>query len=182
MPTMQLKITILLSMIIAGTRIAAAAEANDPATLKGQLSAAWKQVQALDHPLLKDAAKVEPEFASDAQGLKSAGIELVRNANWVAPSGPDGKPRVGKPGPTPTAIDAQKPYLWITVSLWRTDVPSQPTVKTVGLTVDGTQYNLLVTVVASDAALAKKVETILNSAFKPWREKTSSQSGHRRPA
>ena len=167
---MKTEIIVFLTVAIVGG-FGAAAEATRSIGLKEQFSGAWKQVQGIDHKLLAGVSKVDPDFVEDAQGLKAARVEFIRNAEWASPKGPDGKPTVGKPGPAPTPIDATKPYIWISVSLWRQDMPSQPTVKTVGLNVDGIKFDLLVTVVASDAALATNVKANLNAAFDNWRER-----------
>lgn len=151
------------------------ANPKPPASPQEALKLAWKQVQAIQHPLLKDVGRQEPQFDFDDHGFHSARIEFICNAEWVAKNA-EGKKIVGKPGPSPTPIDPHQPFVWITVSLGRSDTLSQPTIKTVGLTVDGVEYSLLVTVASSDTALAKRVETILNNAFTCWRPPHGTES------
>ena len=124
--------------------------------IREALLAAWKQVQAIDHPLLTGVSDAKPTFDEDAQGTRSAGVIFVKNTVW---------PTKGA-GPVP--VDAKRPYLWIQVDVWRHDVLGQPTPTTRGIRVAGINYSLEVRVLASDSTLPSRVESVLLGAFAPW--------------
>ena len=124
--------------------------------IREALLAAWKKVQAIDHPLLAGVSDVKPSFDEDAQGIRGASVTYVKNAVWPAK------------GDGPVPIDAQQPYLWVQVSVWRHDIPGQPSPATRGIRVAGADYNLEVRVLASDVTLSSRVESVLLGAFAPW--------------
>ena len=136
---------------------------NEP-SIQEALTKAWKQVQAIKHPLLKNASAVKPSFVDAGHGLVSAEIDFVVNAEW----NPKGfRSTSGDPVP----IDAKRPYLFIQVSLHGPSPPSQtgqPHVRGRGFRADDIDYSVLVTVASSDVALSKRVESILTHAFDPW--------------
>ena len=135
-----------------------ARQAAPPASLRQALTDAWHAARALGHPLLADAGGIEPSFDDDAAGLRSAHLSYIRNAVW--------QPKAAGPGPK----DAGKPYVWITVSLWRPGADAQPTTTTRGLRVDGKQYGVDVRVVSSDPALSARLDAFLSRAFAGWHE------------
>lgn len=108
---------------------------------------AWGKLEQIDHPLLAGIKDVGFDAVSDKVGLHSLGARFIRNADW--------KPKAAGP----TAEDPAKPYVWIQVSLWRKDVPSQPPPAARPYRLDP-NYTLLVVVKSSDAELQKRVETL----------------------
>jgi hypothetical protein len=109
--------------------------------LQEALTTAWKQIQALKHPLLAGASNVKPTVTEDEHGLVHAEIEFVRNAVWE-PKGPL------PTSPNPVPLDAKQPYVFIQVSLSRASALSQPHFRSRGLRVYDADYSLLVTVAA----------------------------------
>ncbi|MEX0703016.1 MAG: hypothetical protein WD069_13055 [Planctomycetales bacterium] len=126
-----------------------------PASLRDALVGAWHDVRALDHPLLTGAANVEPDFNQDDSGFASARLDFTNNAVWPAKRFPE-------------AVDASRPYLWISVSLWRSGAPAQPSIRSRALQVGDKEYTVDTWVVSSDSMLAKRIETVLSSAFDDW--------------
>jgi beta-lactamase regulating signal transducer with metallopeptidase domain len=113
------------------------------------LMEAWGKIEAIDHPLLVGIKEGGFDAAHDKQGLRNLGARFTRNATW--------KPKAAGPD----AEDATKPYIWIQVSLWRKDIPSQPPPAARPYKHDP-NYTYLVVVKSSDAELQKKLEAILS--------------------
>ena len=109
---------------------------------------AWGKIEGIDHPLLAGIKEDGFTAVHDKQGLVQLGTRFTRNAVW--------KPKAAGP----VAEDSNKPYVWIQVSLWRKDVPSQPPPNARPYRHDP-KYTYLVVVKSSDAELQKKVEGIL---------------------
>lgn len=122
-------------------------------SVREALLTSWKQVQAIDHPLLANVSDAKPSFDEDAQGIRGARVSFIKNAVW--------SPKAAGPGP----IDPHQPYLWVTADVWGKGLPAQPSTKTRSLRVGDTDYALEVRVVSSDPALASRVESILLRAF-----------------
>lgn len=137
---------------------------GDVVDLRESLTHAWHEVQALDHPILSDAATVEPSFEQDTTGLRSAGVRFIKNAVW--------RPKAARPGP----VDATQPYIWVSVSLWRKSSDAQPTVRSRGLHVGNTDYAVDLWVEASDSMLADRIQAILGNAFNAWYDSPVSPS------
>jgi len=122
-------------------------------SIRESLSAAWKQIQAIDHPLLATISDTKPSFDEDAQGIHGASIRFSKNAVW---------PLKGA-GPEP--IDSKQPFIWVQVDVWRKDQAAQPTRTTQSLRIGDTDYSLLILVLSSDPSLNSRVESTLFSAF-----------------
>ena len=142
--------------------------ANQQPSIRDAVLTGWREVLTIDDPLLAHSSDAKPDFTEDAQGIRSAGVEFVTNADW--------NPKASRPAP----IDPQRSYLWVQVSVWRHDVPGQPSSTTIGLHADGADYNLLVLVLSSDPALAARIESMLLGKFARWR--TDQNNGPPNPS
>jgi hypothetical protein len=153
-------LSLLLGFLFCFASSAQIANPNEP-SIQSALTSAWKQVQAIKHPLLTKASKVKPSFVHAGHGLVSVELDYTENADW----NPKGRgPISGDPVP----IDPERPYLFIQVSLGRASAVSQPHVQGRSFRAGDIDYSLLVTVASSDQEVSKRVESILTHAFDPW--------------
>jgi len=129
---------------------------SEPTALVEAMKLAWRQVRAIDDPLLAGAAEIEPVVTSDEKTFTRTAVSLERNVVWRTKAA------------TPEAEKAGEPWVWISASVYRPSDDSQPSANGRMLRTNAQRYALELTVDSSNWALAAKVEGIFLDAFKAF--------------